>query len=100
MDLNNLPDADILPSFRAETAGREDLGGAVVLDAVRTMSAVVFVRVLDGGDEEDKSEGEDGSAATEDGQLRKLIEDRDNEEVDVSNAVELLEKVSWEEGQD
>lgn len=100
MDLNDLPNADILPSFRAEIACGENLGGAVVLDAVGTVATIVFVGVLDGGDEENKSEGEDGSAATEDGELRELVEDGDDEEVDVSNAAELLEKVSWEEGED
>lgn len=61
---------------------------------------VVLVGVLDGGDEEDECEWEDGGGPTEDRQLGQLVEDGYDEEVDVGDAVELLEQVPGEEGQD
>lgn len=63
------------------------------------MAATVLVGVLNGSDKEDESEWEDGGTTAEDGELGKLVEDGDGEEVDVGKAAELLEKVAGNESE-
>lgn len=98
-DLDDFADAEVFPAFVDEGEVVKGESEAGVLDAVGTVAAEVLVGVFDGGDEKDKGERENGGAAAEDSELRELVEDGDGKEVEVGNAVELLEEIAREEGQ-
>lgn len=101
-DADELADSYFVPRFGFEGGGggREDGRKAGVFRAVGEVAAVVFVGVFEGGDGEDEGEGEDGSGGGEDAQLGDLVDAEEDEEVYVGDAVELLEEVFGDEGEE
>lgn len=64
------------------------------------MAAVVLVSILHGGGEEDDAERNEGRFAAEDGELRDLVEESEEEEVYIGDTAELFEEVARDEGED
>lgn len=65
---------------------------------VRAVAAVVLPQVLEGRDGQDEQHGRQRQARLEGVHRRHKVEHRDEDEVHVGHAVELLEQVLGQEG--
>ena len=63
------------------------------------MPAPILVTVLDRSHEQDESQRKYRRLPAKNRQLRELVQDRNDKEVDVGDAVELLEEIARDEGE-